>query len=258
VNLQAEAYKLSPSTWTEDLGLLRDSKGRPVSLDRWQRQILDSTAKQIIVNCHRQWGKSSIASLLCLHRALFHPGSLNLIVAPSLRQSGENFRRVLAFMDRLEEQPELIEDTKLTLTMANRSRIISLPGGNEGDTIRGYSGPDLIIEDEASRCSDALYEALRPMLISNPDSRLILASTPWGQRGHFHKIWVEEADWLKVSVPATENPRLSPEDLERERVRGDFYFRQEFLCEFVGTESQLFTYDQIRGLITDEIEPLEL
>jgi hypothetical protein len=239
-------YILKPSAWvSEALGFNPDNK---------QAQILDSAHKRIIINCHRQWGKSTVSSLLCLHRALFYPNSLCLIIAPALRQSSENFRKVLDFLNTLEQRPDLVEDTKLSLTLANGSRILSLPGGNEGTTIRGFSGPAVIIEDESARCSDELYQALRPMMASNPDSRLILASTPWGQRGHFYKTWTEEEGWLKVKVVVSENPRIDRGFLEEEkRTLGPFIFQQEYGGEFVASETQLIDYETIRKSLNPDI-----
>jgi len=246
MSLQDVAYKLSPSLWAKDaLGF---------DTDESQRQILDSDNKRIIINCHRQWGKSTISSILCLHRALFFPGSLCLIVAPALRQSSENFKKVLEFLDRLEGSRDLREDTKLSLQLANGSRILSLPGGNEGATIRGFSRPDIIIEDEAGRCSDELYHALRPMLAANPRGRLILASTPWGQRGHFYKIWTELEGWQKVRVIASENLRIDPRFLEEEKkALGPWIFAQEYEGEFVANETQLIDIDMIKRALNPDI-----
>ena len=80
-------------------------------------------------------------------------------MSPSLRQSGELFRKVANLQAQLDHKPELTEDNRLSLRLANGSRVISLPS-KEG-TIRGFSGVDLIIEDESSRVPDELYRAVR-------------------------------------------------------------------------------------------------
>lgn len=256
MGMEREAYRVSPSAWVEDNGLLLDYRGEPVTLDETQRQILDSSASQVALLCHRQWGKSSLSGLICLHRALFYERSLCLLVAPSLRQSSENFKRVKSFMETL--GLELAEDTKLSCQLPNKSRIIALPGGDEGSNIRGYSGPAIVVEDEAALCNDLLHEAIRPMLVSNPHARLILASTAHGQRGHFYKIWTEGMDWLKIFAPVTENKRFTEERLEKERRLGDLYFRQEFLCEFLADEFSLFDDERISSALDDTIEEIKM
>ena len=165
-------------------------------------------------------------------------------MSPSLRQSGELFRKASDLLKFLEQKPRLVEDNKLSFTMANGSRVVSLP--SKEATVRGFSGVDLIIEDEASRVPDDLYAAVRPMLaVSN--GRLILMSTPFGKRAHSHQEWTEGGDaWERAEVKATECPRISAEFLEEERnSRGDWWFKQEYLCEFVETEDQVFSYQSI-------------
>ena len=47
------------------------------------------------------------------------------------------------FLRSLEHVEQLEEDNKLSATLANRSRIVSLPG--DPKTVRGFSGPSLVI-----------------------------------------------------------------------------------------------------------------
>jgi hypothetical protein len=226
------------------------------SPDPWQAKVLRAFEKRILLNCSRQVGKSSIAAIMALHRVLFVPSSLVLLVSPSLRQSSELFRKVMDFMKLLPIRPKMVEENKLSLQLENGSRIVSLPG-DEGN-IRGYSNVSLIIEDEASRVSDDLYRAIRPMLAVS-GGRLILLSTPFGKRGHFYEEWEEGEGWLKVSILATECPRITPAFLEQERNSlGRWWFNQEYLCEFVEAEDQVFKYDEVMEALDDKIQPLAL
>lgn len=53
--------------------------------DDWQEELLRSTSDRILLNCSRQSGKSTMAGIIALHRALYHPNSLILCLAPALR-----------------------------------------------------------------------------------------------------------------------------------------------------------------------------
>ena len=165
---------LKPSMWA--------ARNLRFEADPWQAEVLDSTARKILLCCSRQSGKSSVSSILALHTALFRPGSLVLMVSPSLRQSSELFRKLLGYLAMLEPVPIRIEDTKLSLKLDNGSRVISLPG-SEG-TIRGFSSVSLIIIDEAARVGDDLYYSVRPMLAVSR-GRMLALSTPFGKRGWF-------------------------------------------------------------------------
>jgi len=222
--------------------------------DVWQEKVLTSSSKRIILNCARQTGKSTVTAIMALHRALYWPGSLILLISPSLRQSSELFRMVTSFLNTLHEKPTLLEDNKLSCTLLNKSRIVSLP--SKEATIRGFSGASLIIEDEASRVLDDLYVAIRPML-SVSGGKLILMSTPFGKRGHFFEAWDKGQGWEKIQVKATECVRITPEFLEEERVSlGEWWWRQEYNCEFVEATDSVFNYDLILKSLSDDIIPL--
>src|SRR5580704_5470350 len=57
--------------------------------------------RRVIVNCTRQWGKSTVAAVKAVHRAYTVAGSLTLVLSPSGRQSGEFLRKAEAFVQRL-------------------------------------------------------------------------------------------------------------------------------------------------------------
>jgi terminase large subunit-like protein len=206
------------------------------------------------MHCSRQSGKNTTAAILGLHRAVYHPKSLVLLVSPSLRQSSELFRKVTEFLGYLSARPKLVEDNKLSCTLENKSRIVSLPSSEA--TVRGFSGVDLIIEDESSRVSDDLYRTVRPMLaVSN--GKLILMSTPFGKRGHFFEEWTNNQGWEKIEAKATECPRIGPEFLEEERHSlGEWWFRQEYMCEFMEPVDQVFSYDLVMQSLSSDVRPL--
>jgi phage terminase large subunit-like protein len=63
--------------------------------DPWQRDLLTSKEKRIILNCARQSGKSTIVAIRALHHALTNRGSLVLILSPTQRQSGLLFEKIV-------------------------------------------------------------------------------------------------------------------------------------------------------------------
>jgi hypothetical protein len=245
-------FKKCPSQWAEEsFGLV---------LDPWQATMLDSPSKRIALNIHRQGGKSTMSSLICLHTALFRPGSLSLIIAPALRQSQENFKKIRSFIDQLSEVPKFDESTKLSLQFETGSRILCLPGGNDGKTIRGFSRPDVIVEDEAAQCSDELHYAIMPMMATFPDCKYVMASTPFGQRGHYYKIWTESQAWEKYELKASNNPRISIEFLAEQRTSpmGPWYYAQEYECEFVAGETQLISHESILKAMDSSIPVVDI
>jgi len=102
--------------------------------DPWQVEVLLSPAKppapQLLQagreeHHHRESWRST--------RRSSGPGSLVLLVSPSLRQSSELFKKVTGFLDALDDRPRLTEDNKLSFALENGSRVVSLPGTEAHD-----------------------------------------------------------------------------------------------------------------------------
>jgi hypothetical protein len=245
-------------TLAEDLQLALDrvSFTRKLGIvpDDWQEKLLRSTSDRVLLNCCRQSGKSTMSGVIALHRALYHPGSLILCLAPALRQSQELFGKVAGFYRDLERPISPLAERKLSLELENGSRIVTLPGTEK--TIRGFSGATLLIVDEASRVSDELYFVVRPMLAVSGGALLML-TTPYGKRGVFYEEWTGGRGWERYEVPASECPRISPEFLEEERnALPSWVYRQEYECSFEETEDQVFTTEMVERAVTSEVTPL--
>jgi hypothetical protein len=225
-----------------------------LSPDAWQRQLLHSSAARMLLLCARQSGKSSVAAALALQAALLHPRAPVLLLSPSIRQSGELFRKVQDLFQALGRPVGIVAESALRLELANGSRILSLPGTEE--TVRGFSGVSLLIIDEAARVADALYYAVRPMLAVS-QGRLVALSTPFGKRGWFHKEWHGEGDWERVRIVADQCPRITPEFLaEEKRALGERWYRQEYLCSFEDTIDAMFSYEDIQAALSNDVKPL--
>jgi hypothetical protein len=238
-------FALDRVAFAEELGIIPDG---------WQEDFLRSSADRVLLNCSRQSGKSTMSAMIALHRALYHPGSLVLCLAPALRQSQELFGKVAGFYRDLGRPVAPQGERKLSLELENGSRIITLPGSEK--TIRGFSGATLLLVDEASRVDDGLYYAIRPMLAVS-GGRLMMLSTPAGRRGVFHEEWTNGEGWERYEIPAEEVPRIPPGFLAEERAAlPAFIYEQEYCCRFIETEDQLFGYDLVASSITDEVAPL--
>ncbi len=224
--------------------------------DDWQAELLNSTSPRALVLTSRQAGKSSTAAVAALHAALYRPGSLVLMVSPSQRQSSELFKRCADFRRRLDPPPALEQDNQTSCVLANGSRLVSLPG--DGDLIRGFAAPDLVLVDEAARVQDSLVAAIRPMMATNPAGRFIALTTPAGQTGWFFETWQNGGDdWERIRVTADRVPRISRAFLEAERrALGDQWYRQEYMTEFTAAAGAVFNPADILRAMSSDVEPL--
>jgi hypothetical protein len=233
--------------------------------DPQQSRVLSTSITRGILNCTRQWGKSTIAAAKAVHHAVHNAESLTIVVSPTARQSAELVRKAEQFTRRLGIKAKGDGSNEISILYPNGSRIIGLPGA-EG-TIRGFSAVSLLLVDEASRVSDDLYKAIRPMLAVSNGS-LWLMSTPYGKRGFFYEAWTHgtrnsgtgiTGKWEQVRVPATECPRIKKEFLDEElATMGDQWFNQEYLCEFNQAEGALFDRDMLERALNPNIELLDI
>jgi hypothetical protein len=202
-----------------------------------------------IVNCTRQWGKSTVMAAKAVHRAYSGAGRLVLALAPCARQSGEFLRKAEEFVRRLGIRPRGDGDNEMSILFPNGSRIVGLPGSER--TVRGFSNVSLMLFDEAARVPDELYRAMRPTLATG-DGDLWLMSTPNGQRGFFWEEWERGGEeWARIRVTGEECSRISRRFLEEERAKGDAWYRQEYGAEFIDHEGAVFPRELIEAAFGD-------
>src|SRR5881397_2150092 len=81
---KARANIIDPVTFARQMpGFIPDEK----------QELVLRGGRRGIVNCTRQWGKSSVMAAKAVHRAYTVAGSLILVLSPCLRQSGEFVRK---------------------------------------------------------------------------------------------------------------------------------------------------------------------
>jgi hypothetical protein len=222
--------------------------------DPWQAAAVQSQAARQLWLCCRQSGKSTTAAVLALTTALGQPGSLVLLVSPSLRQSAELFAKVRACYQVLASPPPLKAESVLRYELASGSRIVALPGTETN--IRGYSAVNLLILDEAARVTDELYYSVRPMLATS-GGKLVCLTTPFGTRGWFYQAWMHGEDWTRTKITAGQCARISAEFLQEEqRVMPQAWFEQEYFCIFHEAVASVFKQSDIDAMFAADADPI--
>ena len=217
------------------------------NIDPWQRQVLLSKDRYMILNCSRQSGKSSILMLKAFQKALTTPNALILVIAEQ-RQSNEDLRKVneltKAYDSYLKRRYEgrlalgLLKDNITSLEYENNARIVALPGNEK---VRGYSAPTMVILDEADYVDKDVFIAIDPMMEVS-QGQLILASTPNGTMGLMHQEWGNPRYTARFRIPWQQCPRISKESIESKRLMyGESYVKQEYETDFLDDVAALFT-----------------
>ena len=93
-----------------------------LKLDAKQKSLLGSNSGRVVLNCCRQWGKSTVTAVKALHCALFQPGSLTVVVSPSERQSGEFVRKVRMLAGKAGQRVRGDGENRASAVFSNGSR----------------------------------------------------------------------------------------------------------------------------------------
>jgi hypothetical protein len=256
------ATPLGPGSITGPLTLLALAlKLLPFAPDPIQLQLLTTAAGQVLLNCHRQWGKTIFTAVKALHQALQGPRQLIVVISPTLEQS-----KILTKSCR-----DFARDLGLRITTdGTNPRSVLFPNGScilpiaaDADHARGWSA-NLLIIDEAAYVPDDVYAAVTPLLAATR-GELWLLSTPNGKRGFFfHEfsraaLSSHAANWLRLTAPAEgagASGRLSPAFLAEERIRKTpDQFAQEYLCEFTTTQRNTFRPEAVYRAFRQDIPP---
>lgn len=245
----------------------------------WQKEVLAVRWGDVCLNGARQGGKSTIVSVLPCHRAKFYPGSLSIVIAPTLPQATEDMSKIKAVIQRDETFPQIIRSNDSELKFNNGSRIVVAPAT---DAARGKSAPTLVILDEASRIEDFVFtEVVLPMFTHSKRYLCVSISTPNGKKGFFYdefndpsvirfevrSPWDVSPEDNYTLIPAEDEGAYkkrmaqkgirafySPQHRDYEKQAkflskmGKMRYLQEFCCEFVEPEDQVFSYADIEAV----------
>jgi hypothetical protein len=212
--------------------------------DPKQAEALGATERRVVLNCSRQWGKSTVAAAKMVHVAVTRPGRTVMMLSENLPQAGEVFLIIDAFLARLGIPLKNEPGKKHGRRLPNGSRIFAVAAREAA--VRGYTAHYVFL-DEAARIDDDVIDAFAPVVMAKKGDWW-MASTPQGMRGRFFEMWEygDPALVKKIRATVSENPRIDPAYVEQvRREKGDAYVRQEFGCEFVENGTHLFNRGQI-------------
>ena len=208
-----------------------------------QRRVIASTARFMIVDCGRRWGKSLTGLNWLQENAWQNPHSMNWWIAPVHGQA----KMVFDVFMRANRNSGCIASVNLSDKRAEllSGGIIEFKSADNPDSLRG-AGVHRAVIDEAARVKrEAFEDVLRPAL-SDTGGRVMFTSTPKG-RNWFYELWTRGQDrtawpdyesWL---FPTADNPKVPADDIEQARLTlPDDVFRQENLAEFLEDSAGVF------------------
>lgn len=230
----------------------------------YQKKLFRDKARLIVVVKSRQIGMSEAAAALAVSEAMSTAKRAVWILSVNLSSGKEVVRkcltwaRVFAACDPHGAVPTIVRESTESLELSNGSRITVLPCTQRA--VRGKTGT--VIWDEAAHAQgdEEIYAAIAPVIASNPHLRLILISTPFGDRGVFFRAFHGKLDskslkWSKHRIDVHDAVRDGfPETvLDLEGTYTSDQWAQEFLCAFNSQRDRYYPVDLIKRCYAAEL-----
>lgn len=216
---------------------------------RWYQLFADNcTAEKKLYRWGRRMGKSILMVIETLHAAYTNRNYNVLVAGPQERHVHKLFEEMHKYINASSEIFQSVAgSTKnpLQINFNNGSSIKGFSiGAQQADAATKVRGQDanLIVIDEFDFIGDKEIDVLMAIRLSHPDVKLLVSTTPSGQRKKFYEyVTNKRTGWKEFWFTSKEIPHYS-EELEasfREEY-DDFRYGHEILAEFGESESGVF------------------
>ena len=223
--------------------------------DQYQATVLQHRDANHCLTCHRQFGKTEVVSSLAACAAALpsprHPKPTSIILSTGQDHAAEVLRRVADNITAAAKAGlcEVKSQNKHSIELKTGGRIISLASTEKAP--RGWVvGPGgWLIVDEAAFVSDDVMHGAFPLTSSG--GHIALLSTPNGKRGTFAEIALGDDDhWQRLLVDAETSGHIPVAKLEQYKLAlGSRKFGQEYLCDFLDTANNPFSWEQLQACL---------
>jgi len=221
-----------------------------------QSEIIESSARFIVVNAGRRFGKSVISQTMGIMDAV--QGKSIAYITPTY-QLAKTFHKQLSKIlpDKLVKKNE--SDLYFEFITGG---VIKFFTGEKLNNLRGNSF-HLVIIDEAAFISDlenGWKEAIRPTL-TDYKGRAIFISTPRGNN-YFKALFLKDysdSDWQSFHFTSYDNPYIDPKEIDdAKRELPEIVFNQEYLGMFSENAANPFGSQAIGKCISEmSINPVK-
>jgi hypothetical protein len=177
-----------------------------------------------------------------------------VVIAPVEKQARITFGIIRSKIDRSPTLSKLVTNiragqTESEIQLSNSVDIVV--SAANAKHVRGANYICAILEEAAFfRDSETgaynlgeIIKAIRPGMLTLPDSKLIRVSSPWAKFGPMYddfRLRDDRPQTMSWKLPSWEmNPSLPEDELKLERERDPDYFAREYGCEFAEAEEAL-------------------
>ena len=224
-----------------------------------QSQIAKDLHRFRVVNCGRRFGKTTLAVLEMIAKAIYGNDRQIAYISPTYQQS-----RDIAWQELKKlAQPAInkVNESRLEVilnTVKGGTSTISLRGWESIETLRGQRFDFIVVDEIASMRNWATnwQEVIRPTLTDTKGEALFI-STPKGFN-HFYDLYNlqnKDQDYQSFHFTSYDNPFILKEELDKAKQElTEDRFAQEYLADFRKTEGLVYKeFDRNRHIFDHEV-----
>jgi hypothetical protein len=206
----------------------------------WQRKCHLERRRFTVLALHRRAGKTELALMELLHRAVKCQSDLGFFVylAPFLKQAKAiAWARLKQKIDPFIRTGSVdVNEADLAVTFKSNKATIRLFGGDNPDALRGVRLDGCVI-DEVAQIKPEVWEAIIQPALSDRRGWALFIGTPAGIN-LFSELYYRAAsgsleDWYAAKYTVYDTDALAPDEVKRlERDMPEAAFAREYLCDF--------------------------
>lgn len=218
-----------------------------------QLQIIDAFfngQRMVQAVCGARWGKTRLAGQLGAYGFIQKQKQI-WIVAPTYELGKKTFSYILQILDQIPwirgHYKVNRSDWKIYAKSRNWGSFIQLKSAAHEYSLDAEE-LDLVIPDEFAKCTDRVWNRLRPRLMDR-EGQAFAISTPVGHN-HFYDMY-ESGRWWSLQSSSYENPFLPEGEIDELKQDMDSQaFQQEIMAKFVVFAGQVyFMFDPQKHLV---------
>lgn len=210
-----------------------------------QSVIAKDTHRFRVVNCGRRFGKTTLAVLEMVAKAVYGNDRQICYIAPTYAQA-----RDIAWQELKKVSQAAINkvnESRLEITLnttTGGTSVISLRGWESIETLRGQKFDFIVVDEIASmrNWSSNWQEVIRPTL-TDKKGEVLFISTPKGFN-HFYDLYNlqdKDSDYKSFHYTSYDNPNIPKDELDKAKIEiTEDRFAQEYLADFRKTEGLVY------------------
>ena len=219
----------------------------------YQKEFITNHSKRKIWISSRQIGKSWTIAFILVRKALEKKNGLTLCISVNSRSASEIIKKCSQFAEAVKTLSKgtiTYQSAFDHITFSNGSRILSLPSTSDG--LRGWTASCVCVDEAAFVYKlDEIMQGISPTLTRDPNSELILTTTPAGMNGPFYEMYsraLEDEQWYVQTTTihdAIQNGLVVDLDSLHRLCPDKDIFAQEYECKFMSSYGSLIDLDII-------------